>query len=92
MKKEQTIREMLSDTSWMTNGTPVVFAPPTLICQNGGKAFRARIEGSPFLMGNPKHGKWVIRLVDLDDNYQKLFRRSAYSCADVRYVFPRRDE
>lgn len=92
MTKKQTIREMLSDTSWMTNGTPVVFCPPTLMCHNGGKPFHARIEGLPFLMGNPKNSKWVVRLVDLDENYQSLFRRSAYSCADVRYVFPRREE
>ena len=92
MAKKQTIREMLTDKSWMTNGTPVVFCPPTLMCHNEGKAFEARIEGSPFLMGNPKNGKWVVRLVDFDENYQNLFRRSAYSCADVNYVFPRKEE
>jgi len=73
---------------WMKRGVLVEYRPP-ILPGIGGKdwAFTGRLESDPFLMGNPKYGRWMVRIGDMDENYQQNTGRKVHSLASIDYVY-----
>lgn len=76
------------DMNWMRKGVQVQFSPPFGPGGEKGATYTGRLGGEPFLMGNPKNDRWVVRIEDMDENYVKLFGRYVHSCAAVEHVTP----
>lgn len=72
---------------WMRVGVPVWFSPgygPKGPIK--GVKFKGLIGSKPFLVGNPKNDRWVVRITDLDDNYVQIFNRTVHATAPISMV------
>lgn len=74
------------DISWMRFGVRVEYAPPFLQGTRNDRVYSGRLGGEPFLVGCPKNNRWVVRIENMDERYQKMFGRSVHSNAGVEYV------
>jgi hypothetical protein len=78
-----------TDMSWMIEGTPIFYK---ISYPFDGK-FSGTIDSPPKnigLNGGPK--SWAIRLRDLDDEYQRIFRTSVAACVPVALIERRMEE
>lgn len=82
------IMKKIEIPAWVRNGAPVKYRPVFGPKDSQGIVYSGILEGEPYLMGNPQNRRWVVRIVDLDDDYAKMFGRSVVPNASLNEISP----
>lgn len=71
---------------WMKKGVPVNFKPKFLPNDGfkEGDVFTGRLECDPFRISG--RGRYVVRIGDMDERYQKITGRNVHSIAGIESI------
>lgn len=74
------------DLFWIKNGQTVKYCPHYREGRLDSKEYAGVVCGEPWILGNPKNNRYVVRLEQMDKKYREEYGRNCIAYVSVEFI------